>query len=336
MLLNAPPYVDKYAHLRPKTVAQSRRTIDIANEHPDWSVEDVLALAAEPLPKPAPIPEPNLRPHGEPLSIEIRTDNLTRINCCRTATTALAQHPAYKSPVLLILPCKRWGCPVCSRQKIKALAQAVHAANPNRLMTLTVNPKLSENPELAWLDTRRKCPELFRTLRARGIRLEYLKITETTKKGFPHYHCLLRSDYIPQPVLRAAWKHLTGADIVDIRKITKHFAAFTYLMKYLTKLHSLEWTDRHVSYSRNFFPCPPSQTDYEADIQIKITSRLEDHPYAYLQRHFDGLTLTRLSPYRWLLDHQPNHNETTPDYTELGICVPTRLPVPEPTPAELF
>jgi len=271
-------------------------------------------------------PEKNLVPPGQPMEFQVDEYKLRDITCCPWAKTAIATHPAYSSNLLLIRPCKRWGCPVCSQQKIRALAQGVHAANPDRLLTLTVDPANHDDPELAWLDTKRKPAEFFRMLRARGIKCEYLKVTELTKKGYPHYHCLLRSDYIPQPVAKAAWNKLTGASIVDIRQVTKQFSAFTYLVKYLTKLHRLDWTDRHVSYSRGFFPCPPSQDDHSNDLLVRIVETVDEHPYAYAVRKYRNQPLTRLSPYRWLLNQVENNYESEPDYLTLGIFKPKAEP----------
>jgi hypothetical protein len=187
------------------------------------------------MPDTVPNVEKNILPPGSPLSIKIIPERLSNVTCCPTATTALATSPIFESPILLVLPCKRWGCEVCRSQKIRALAFNIHAAAPNRLLTLTVDTDIDPNPEVAWLNTRDKPSELFRALRARKLSIEYLKVTEVTKKGYPHYHCLLRSDYLPQPVIKALWTRLTRSSIVDIRIVTNQFNAFSYLVKYPAK-----------------------------------------------------------------------------------------------------
>ena len=280
------------------------------------------------MPDTVPTVEKNVVPPGSPLSIKIIPERLSNVTCCPTATAALARSPVFESPLLLVLPCKRWGCEVCRSQKIRALAFNIHAAAPNRLLTLTVDTEIDPNPEVAWLNTRDKPSELFRALRARKMSIEYLKVTEVTKKGYPHYHCLLRSDYLPQPVIKALWTRLTKSSIVDIRIVTNQFNAFSYLVKYLSKIASLEWTDRHVSYSRKFFPVSPSQTDWENDISTKITRRIDEHPYAYLTRFYYRRELTRLSPYRWLLNDYPTESENQVDYATLNIRKPTTEPTP--------
>lgn len=275
------------------------------------------------MPVPPPPPEPNLDPnrHGDQVTIEEHT--LSCLACCPTARSVLARHPLYASPLLLVVPCKRWGCHTCAHQKIRRIALDVHAAAPNRLLTLTVDPKFYDNPELAWLSTRDKPAELFRALRRKKISLEYMKVTEVTKSGYPHYHCLLRSDFIPQKVAKSLWSNLTGATIVDIRQVTNQFNAVSYLVKYLTKLHRPDWTERALAYSRGFFPAPLTQTDHEADVAIYDKTPSTEHPYAFLARNYLGKKAVRLSPFRWLLTDQQTTEEHQPDYGRMGLRRPT-------------
>ena len=109
-------------------------------------------------------------------------------------------------------------------------------------------------------------------------------MTELHKSGYPHYHLLVRSSFIPQKELSGKWAELTGSPIVDVRKILDNFSSFRYLVKYLTKLHKIEWTDRHVSYSRNFF----AEEDKEkiAFPERDILSRSDEHPWQYLGNRY--------------------------------------------------
>jgi len=78
---------------------------------------------------------------------------------------------------------------------------------------------------------------LFKRLRRRFPThdLQYALVWEKTKKGWPHAHILLRAPYIPQPLVSALWQALTGAYIVDVRKVHNRQHAASYVTKYLTK-----------------------------------------------------------------------------------------------------
>ena len=114
---------------------------------------------------------------------------------------------------------------------------------------------------------------------------EYLRVTELHESGWPHYHALLRSSYIPQRRLSEIWGTLTGAPVVWIAKIDQSFSTFRYLVKYLTKLHKIEWTDRHVSYSRGFF----REEDLEklAYPEKTVIERIDTHPWQWLSERYD-------------------------------------------------
>jgi len=233
---------------------------------------------------------PDLPP---PLLIKSPAATRKWLNTCPHAQTLLALSPGVVGHVIVILPCKQWSCPYCSRRKIAQLSAKTRDAKPNRLMTLTVDPKLYDSPRDAFDKTRTRVPELIRSLRKRFGELEYLRVTELTRRGFPHYHLLLRSAYLPHAVVKSEWNRLTGALIVDLRQVKESFAAYTYLLKYLSKLHKIEWTERHVSYSKRFFPKtdPPPPCQYEL-IEPEVVSL---HPATVLQESFSGCMITRLT-----------------------------------------
>lgn len=154
-------------------------------------------------------------------------------------------------------------------------------------------------PLAAWNATSQQVSELCKRLRKELGEVEYLRVTEIhdgkTKKpecqrtngdavGYPHYHALLRSGYIAQKRLSDLWGELTGAPVVWIAKIADSFSSFRYLVKYLTKLHKIEWTDRHVSYSRGFF----RQEDLEkiAYPERQVEQRSDEHPWLYLSKRY--------------------------------------------------
>jgi hypothetical protein len=217
--------------------------------------------------------------------------------CCPWAKSVIALDPETERPILCPVTCKRWGCPYCAVRKIRKLAYLTNAAAPNRWIRLGVDPALYEAqeatadnnwekksaPQVAWEKTAPQFPECFRILRKlRDEPIEYLRVTELHKSGFPHYHALLRCGFLPKKQLDDTWAKLTGAPYNWIAKIDSTFSSFRYLVKYLTKLHKIEWTDRHVSYSRGFFP--EEAKEKLAFPERTIIERSDEHPWVYLSR----------------------------------------------------
>jgi hypothetical protein len=229
--------------------------------------------------------------------------NLLVDQVCPSAQSLLARQISGGPSLLIGLGCKRWTCRFCAAVKIRKLSWLTARAAPSRLLTLTVNNRLYSNPRAAFDATRAFVPELIRFLRTRFGEVEYLRVTEVTRAGYPHYHLLVRSAFLPHAVVKKAWHEMTGAEIVDLRPVTKTFGAYNYLTKYLTKMHRLDWTERHVSYSRNFFPpLPPEQ---ERPANLGDCQRMSLHPYDWLADKCMGLTLRQMQPMVWELDECP-------------------------------
>lgn len=212
---------------------------------------------------------------------------------CPRAQTLEAYSSLFKCTVWIPLPCKQWRCPFCANIKVNTLARKCEAANPNRLLTLTVDPSLWTTPRDAFDGTRRQVSELIKKLRPRFGEVEYLRVTELTRGGWPHYHMLLRSQFLPQPVVKSLWTELTGAQIVDLRKVHNKFQTFKYLVKYLTKMHTIAWTERHVSYSKAFFPKPP-ETD-KPDIGLLEPKVIETHPGTLVYHQFRNAEIAEIA-----------------------------------------
>lgn len=215
------------------------------------------------------------------------------LGVCPRSQSLVAYSLTYGATVLFALPCRTWSCRVCAETKIKALAVTVQLAAPNRLLTLTVDPSLYSSRREAWEKTRKCVPLLIRRLRKNFGEIEYLRVTEVTKAGWPHYHLLLRSGFLPHSVVKAYWSQLTGARIVDLRQVTKTFSAYKYLVKYLSKLHQLEWTERHVSMSRAFAP----KQKWRPDVELNTAEPefIRDHPAYVLLERYQGLRIQRIS-----------------------------------------
>lgn len=243
---------------------------------------------------------PDSRPARTRYLISGRKSLLEPLGRCPKSQTFLAYLPDEDQYIISELPCQNWSCRPCAEVKIRRLAALTRDAKPNRMLTLTVNPRRWDSPRDAFDGTRRKVPELLKKLRTKFGPIEYLRVTELTHKGWPHYHLLLRSDFLPHEVVKTLWHDLTGAYIVDLRQVHQTFRAYTYLVKYLAKLHKIEWTARHVSYSKGFFP-PEPKTD-KPDLGFVSPSILPMHPITYLKMHHAGDQLEALthSTYRIL------------------------------------
>lgn len=218
---------------------------------------------------------------------------------CPRATSYFVRALPTSDETLTVVSCKTWTCRLCAQTKIRRLAAKTCLASPNRLLTLTIDPAKYDSPRAAFEATAKQVPELIRMLRTKFGPIEYLRVTEQTKKGWPHYHLLVRSAFIPHTVVKTLWMKLTGASIVDLRQVQKTFSAFQYLVKYLSKMHSLDWTERHCSYSTGFFP---PETDEKPQKQQYYSSRREpSHPLIYLAMFYSGATVQRVGWTSWRL-----------------------------------
>lgn len=175
------------------------------------------------------------------------------MKCCPRSKTLEAWSETLQAFVIIQLTCKNWGCPICGRRKVQKYAKKVTAAEPNRLITLTVNPKMHKTPREAFDQTRRMVAPLSAKVRRLFGEFEFFRILEVTKRGWPHYHLITRSEYIPQPELSRLWNEMTGAPIVDVRKLGKTVQAYWYVVKYLGKQDHVPWTDRRAAWTKKFF-----------------------------------------------------------------------------------
>lgn len=234
-------------------------------------------------------------PVPDPRSLLISTllHTVGFLHTCPYSQTLEVYSSKLRCTVWIALPCKLWKCRFCAPIKVSSLARKTEAAKPNRLLTLTVDPKKWDDPRAAYDGTRRKLSDLIKPLRKQFGEVEYLRVTELTKGGWPHYHLLVRSAYLPHESVKETWSKLTGATIVDLRQVKNRFQTYTYLVKYLTKMHNIGWTDRHVSYSKNFFPKAPE--DGRVDLELTEAKVIETHPAVLLYNQFRHATLVELA-----------------------------------------
>jgi hypothetical protein len=232
---------------------------------------------------------------------------------CPWAKCVVGIDPNSETPVLVGTPCKRWGCLYCATRKVRRLAWMTKNAEPNRLMTLTVNSDTDRTPKEVWDLTAPQVPELIRIIRKDRGECEYLRVLELHATGYPHYHLLMRSPFLPHAWLLKAWRDLVGplgitqpgenkkkpVAGVNIEKVDKSFGTFRYLVKYLTKLHKIEWTDRHVSYSGKFFR--EEDKEQTAFAKLDIMERPDMHPWEYLAGRFSRQVVKVIGEGAWEL-----------------------------------
>lgn len=228
----------------------------------------------------------------------IRTDR-DWLNCCPTATTLPSTEKQTGLPAIIAIPCRRWGCRWCGQRKAFHLACRTEAAKPTKFITVTSDAKLWTNPRECYDFTRRKVADFAKRIRKNVGAFEYVRVLERHANGLPHYHFVARCPYIPQKWLSAQWAELTGSIIVDIRTVDKRTNVFRYILKYLCKQEYIPWTDRRVSWSKQFFP-PKDTIDLRPN-PYDVKKRVKCHPTAYAQRHYFGRQLEERRPGVWVV-----------------------------------
>lgn len=162
---------------------------------------------------------------------------------------------------VVLLKCKRWSCPLCHGDNRWRVIRAGRRGKPDKFVTLTCSSSQWETPDAA----ARAMVASFKTL-IRRIRekyptkpVEYLRVFEKTKKGWPHLHVLMRAPWIDQAWWSATWHEIYGAFIVDVRAVDNLQKALFYVTKYIGKeLGKFEGVTRWFK-SRGW--CEPEERD---------------------------------------------------------------------------
>lgn len=242
---------------------------------------------------------------------------------CPSATTSIAYSEFFSSTIVVAVTCKRWGCRYCGEKKAITLGFRVQLAEPNKLITLTVNPKMYETPREAYEDTRRKLSDFSKLIRKEIGEFEYIRILEVTKKGWPHYHLVARSGYIPQKLISQIWSGLTGAPIVDIRKIKRLDMVAKYVMKYLCKQKYIPWTNRRVSWSKKFFPFKVKVS--KGLWQLKSRRWVNEDPGTVIQSDYLGSVVRKVAADAWVVD-TPGGDPLRDEDSTAASRSPSKLP----------
>jgi len=138
---------------------------------------------------------------------------------------------------LHLLYCRSWNCDICEPDRKRQVVATVLSGEPNRLLTLTVSPKIGGSPVArrkmlshAWQVIQKR---LFRRYGKENV--AFFVVVEATQAGEPHMHVALRCPYVPQQLLSRWMDELLSAPIVDIRKIPNQKGVARYVAKYLGK-----------------------------------------------------------------------------------------------------
>lgn len=144
----------------------------------------------------------------------------------------------------------------------------------------------------------------------------------------------MRSGYLAQKVVKKDWAELTSATIVDIRKVSDTWSSYYYLVKYLSKLHQKDWTERHVSYSRGFFN--PADTEKMLFPELEQIERSPLHPFRYLNEKFMWFEIKERREACWELPHKPPSESLHVDDSEVGLGPTQPLEYQPPPAAQLL
>lgn len=229
------------------------------------------------------------------------------IGGCPYATSLVSWSDTHWSLLLCTLPCRRWACGWCGPRKIRRLGIRCHAAEPNRFFTLTTWTKAHATPRNAFLTGSRKFPDLIKLIRKEFGPIEYLRILEAHKNGFPHWHVLARGPYLPQAWLSQVWNNLHQSPIVDVRRPEQIKNTYAYVVKYLCKCKQIAWTERRIAFSRKFFKTePPAPNEGWKLISKK---RFKTLPEKILDQHFQGRTIAQITPTAFLIEFRAGDDE---------------------------
>lgn len=249
----------------------------------------------------------------EPAELIIGSAEWRNIAWCPVARTLSGWSETFAGRVYIQSRCRRWSCPHCGRRRVISLSRKVKAAGPSKFITLTIDPGRYDSPRDAFTHTARKVAPLVTKLRRRYGPIEYLKVLEATRAGWPHYHLCVISDYIPQSVISEEWCKLTGAHIVDIRQVRKVKDVYWYMVKYLAKQTAVPWTKRRVSWTKQFFAnCPKPEG---LKLELSGIERDKWHPQGVMEWAQRGRTIRRLTADAWLVLPTPKQTlESIPEW----------------------
>lgn len=146
------------------------------------------------------------------------------------------------------LPCNSWFCEHCQPKRLKECKAQAFAGTPDMMITLTIrnngtqtDAEAARTLSWAW----KRCRE--RLMRKYKRPLPFMCFVERhPSSGFPHFHILCRSKYIPHKVISAIMRDLINSPNVWINRLTTKKKRVNYCTQYSSKcLHKIGTTKRY-------------------------------------------------------------------------------------------
>jgi hypothetical protein len=138
---------------------------------------------------------------------------------------------------IITIGCRSWSCEHCAERMRQEIKRRIQDGKPNTFITLTCNPSIGINADARRAAMAKAWHVLVGRIKRKYGYAEfpYYVIVEKTRNGEPHFHIAARVPWIDQRWLSSQWDALTGARIVDIRRVRTARGVARYLAKYLAK-----------------------------------------------------------------------------------------------------
>lgn len=163
------------------------------------------------------------------------------VDCCRKPIVRISAEADEMS--LQQQRCKTRLCPVCTRKRthrlIARMAPLVGAINQPRFITLTMPhsdaPLVDQVKRLTGCFAKLRRSKEWRAHVEGGLYTIELKWSAKANRWHPHIHTIVSGIYFPHAQLKAAWKRISGATVVDVRFAHDRRKAVEYVVKYALK-----------------------------------------------------------------------------------------------------
>jgi hypothetical protein len=156
------------------------------------------------------------------------------------------------------LYCKQWHCSICAPRLKANFVHRVKAAKPDHHLTCTCAHPEGATPAIAEAAIRAGWPDFVKELRKLDPKLEYCRVLEYQKNGWPHLHIALRAGYLPIKSVEAAWRKKCWPGYCFITYRSNPAATANDLGKYIAKAASINHARRKrvraYTASAGFFP----------------------------------------------------------------------------------
>jgi len=236
---------------------------------------------------------------------------LRRANAlCPYATSTTAWELETKDPRYIAGGCRKWACPICGPRKRSQLVRRIVMARPNRMLTLTCRHEESIDFQTAKI--KRALPRLITELRQLHGEITYCRFQEQCKDGYPHFHLLMRSAFLPYEDIRRIWTKNTGATIVDVRKA--HGKSTAYVSKYISKACDKQgnFSRQRVAVSRGFWKDKPSAST------LLGFEHHRTHPHQFVAERYEHNSLERLRRGLYAIDERAPGDELPEELIDPG------------------